>query len=417
MQNRGSANLRNSAYFSAELHADENKKNKLKHVSVTDADHGRFVFTSEAFAEIMHNYAHFTFRYRINNAIVNHSQSTANTNQFYLYWEDSQKFYKPIIVTLKHVDKFKPAYSRFFTENSLVKFAATHFNYKIKPDESFYRLDVHQRVHNGGGVYDDVRLLTMWFTTDGKIGELRHVGSGDHFSANETLRIYNYFAQFLQIQTLFIADDSELVASSANIKIPIRVISAIATGKTWLQRRIPGLTLFNADSIAVGDMNKVNQSGSARDKSLQELQALKLSDWQKQLSQDAQPKLFNLYLKFIWSKKLNNRSGKGFLTKNYEKEAKADFSKTTLQTLTAAIYDDAKNKKEITDELALLNDLLCGNLGLDFGTIPLNKKAPDHWVKSRVRDLMWGSYIWKHRIDENLRQSRDESFTTGSFTI
>lgn len=367
MQNRGSANVRDTAYFSA----DETKKTKQINMPAVDKHHGRTVFCSEKFAKIMHKYDQYTFKYKINNAIVNHSQNEENSRVLYLYWADSKKYYQAIKLSLTQVDQFTRGYSRFLIPEKLSEFAHKTFSYKINPSDGYYRFDVHQRAAYPNGVFEDILLLSLWFTLDGKFGELRYVGHGLNFSANEALRIYKYFAEFFRIQTTFIVDDAHLTSLS-NRNIPIRVISALATGKTWFERRIPGMTLFNENCIAVGEVNTVSQSGSARDQSLRELQALKLSEWQKMLPESGKKQLTELYSKFLFNKKT----------------AKTGFSLETVQTLTAAIYNDAKNKKTNTEELVQLSDLLCGNLGIDFGTIPLNKKAPDHWVKSRVKDLL-----------------------------
>lgn len=383
---------------------------------VFDEEHGRTIFCSEAFEQILGRYVNNSFTFRIQNGIVQHAQHEANVSTFSLYWEDSQKFYKPIIVSLHHADTFRPGLSRIFSEKNLPKFISSHCNYKVNTSEHIYRLDVHQRVHNGGQVYEDLLLMSMWFTRDGGMGELSHLAAGKNMPANESLRIYNYFSKFLQIKNTLICDDAVLKNPDGH-DIPIRVISAIATGKTWFERRIPGLTLFNCNNIPIGDYNTVSQSGAAREKSLHELQALTLKQWSEMLNGEQQKQLYDMYQKHFSQNTYAKKSMKNLFQANKEDNLQAGFATETLQALTRAIYHDSNSQKKLTKDLLCLSELLCGNIGLDFGNVPLNKKARDHWVKSRVKDLMWGGYIWKHRNKDNAEQSKEQLFTTGSFRL
>ena len=200
-------------------------------------------------------------------------------------------------------------------------------------------------------------------------------------------------------------DDATLAYKHSHSSIPVRLISALASGKTWFEKELPGLKLFDSRNLPIQSHHTIYQNGDLRARSLQELQLLTLIKWYDMLNDDGRESLRTLQQEFL----AQNTHAYSIFRKNKQiknSQEKANVGDETLQALTIAVCRDARSKKTVTPELYELFHLLCGNIALDFGNIPLDKKSSDYWVKSRVHQLLWGSYIWVQRnIDDESKKT------------
>lgn len=401
MQGRVSASGYPPAAKAAER-AEHNKK---------DAQAGRTIFTSEEFQRMMTKYDHVNLQVRINNTIVNHSQHHANQHSFHLYWTDSMRHLHALKATLTVNENFATGSSRFFTENSLMQLLSSYFKHELKPRAGYYRLDIEE-IPNARPEVPNNKLLMMWFALDGFIGELRDVNAGENLSGSEVMRIFRYFNDFLQIKNLFIYDDAALV--NDHNKLPLRAITTIATGQTWIERHVDGLRLFDTANLAVNELKTIKQNSLLRMQSLRELQTLPLRKWHAMLKADQQVILEELYHKYFPPRK-EKSSYRLFKSSILDKSKAAMFGDDTLQMLTAAVHNASKKQNEISQELLQLNDLLCGNIMFEFGhaLTVASKKPTDYWVKSRVQQLLWESLIWiQQRPDARQEQKPQIQYGT-----
>ena len=136
----------------------------------------------------------------------------------------------------------------------------------------------------------------------------------------------------------------------------------------------------------------ITQNASAREKALKELQELTIVKWRDMLSPKERAWLAELYGEYDRHQNTNKR----MLRSTMKKEV-------TLKSLVTFIYQDSKTKKSITPELKKLVTLLCDSLDLEYNNKVLDPQVTDYWVKSRVNTLLWDSFFWlKKREDENL---------------
>jgi hypothetical protein len=257
----------------------------------------------------------------------------------------------------------------------------------------------------------------MWFTLDGVMGELSHIESGGGLSGTEVLRIFQYFGQFLRIRHMLICDNATIRSSQSNISIPLRLITAIADEKTWIEKHIPGMRLMEGN-IPVGQLVSLNQNSMSRKKALCELQKLTLSDWQKMMSADQSEKLQILFDNYFSTDGSSRQSfPKLFSRKKNESEKHCSMENVTLQMLASAVYRESKESDGITGNLIILNELLCGNIDMEFGNIAIPMTSSDFWVKSKVKQLLWGSYVWKQMADMDIVRSSKNLNITGSMKL
>ena len=373
--------------FNVVLHAKHVYFKTTQATVLVEQPQTQTVFFSEQFERIMAKYKHRGLAYQMNLALVNHAAHHLNTYTFHLYWSDSQKHIHPLRVTLERGVPFADVHSSFLTEQNLLDIVPAYKNAKVNSGQLYYTLKVDQLLDRQGGKTNDPisNIFSMWMTLDGLIGELTNITPGTGLSGNEVLSIYQYFARQLQVDNIFICDNSVLKGNERHVNIPLRLLKALASGKTWFEQRLPGIQLFDHPNIPISENNTVTQNNKIRTQALKELQILPLSTWHAKLDGTRQKMLLDLYQKYFPNK---DRRGK----------SKDDaFDNQTVQSLAAAICQDARTHGEVIDELEKFTQILCGNIRLNFGNIPLDAKARDIWVQTRVHQLMWGSYIWQQK--------------------
>lgn len=387
---------------------------RAEHHHKKDPQAGRTIFSAEEFQRMMTMYRQSSLHVRIHHLMINHSKQHANQHSFNLFWTDSTLHYHALKATLTHSYSLASGSSRFLNESSLMELSSKYFNHELKTWPGYYRLDVEE-IPSANPEIPNNKLLMMWFTLDGFIGELQNVRAGQNLTGSEVMRIFQYFNDFFQIKNLFIYDETALVHHQD--KLPLRVITTIATGQTWLERQVTGLRLFDTANLAVSELKTIRQDSQRRLQSLRELQTLPLRKWHAMLKADQQKILEELYIKYFPPKK-EKSSYSLFKGSAMDKTKAAMFGDDTVQMLAAVVREAAKEQKKMPQELLRLSDLLCSNIMVEFGLALTagTKKPADYWVKSRVQQLLWESLIWiQQRPTE--RNKHEPSMEYGSFSI
>ncbi len=368
-------------------------------ITVGTSNLGAIKYSGEEFERHMTKLSKYNLTCRLNSSVVAYLPPQGNTYQFKMDWFDavSSKQHR-LNVTFVRGEKFVTNYSRFLTENNLLNLTPTYQH--VKPGQLYYSLKIEQSVRQPDTWsknnirtenYSELTLLSMWFTLDGLVGEIRAINPGENLSGNEVLRVYEYFARLLKIENVFIYDDATLEDTVKNAKIPLRAISAIATGKTWFEK-LPGVRLFEGKHLPVGAHDVISQNSFKRDAALKELQGLPLEKWYSMLDKTQQKILYGLH-QYYWPRKQpSGIFSRG--SKAYDPNP-AHFGDMTLKNLAERVYQESKKHRRCTLELSKLNDLLCGTVGLTIDSLRWVANAPDYWVKSRIYQLLWGSLIWQ----------------------
>lgn len=356
-------------------------------------------FSKEEFDEFMLHYSENNLTARINNVIVNNAAKRANNYTFKLQWPDSLGHSHQLKVAFSRADRFLERYSWFVNEQTLLNMFPDYDRDELKTGQYYYSLKVTEVCDDDDSAAPmEAEVLSLWLTLDGLFGELRDVKKGMHLSGNDVLNIYKYFDQLFQVKNTFICDASSLLAEDDTVRIPLRLISALASGKTWYEYRLPGVQLFECSQFQTVANGVINQNRERRRTALLELQNLPLSDWYAMLSPSGKIALRDIYQggKKI-SAILPRRSSRLF---EKHRQSNVDFGAMTIQELTANIYNEAKQLKTVTPKLGALVNLLCEGICLDEDrNHRLDTNAPDIWIKSRVRELLWGSFFW---VKENI---------------
>ena len=389
-----------SGSFARGMQANENNKKLMLNAE------NRYVFTAEEFQRIMTNFQQEVLSERINKVIVGHSIPEENERIFYLYWTDSEYHMHALKVMLERSNNLKSTYSKFLNDKNF-SVLLPGYQRTVKKTGHYYRLKVdvlgfrEQQAINGRSsmYYEEREVLALWFTIDGFVGELRSLQASAALSADEIMRIYKYFAAFLCIENIFIWDDLMLADAGENTQIPLRVLAALAVGKTWYQESLYGLKLFEHKHFPLNEHDYIKQSKTDRTVLLDALRALTLDKWSEMLDDKQRQTLSSLYQEYF-PKRLSQASLFRSSTANV---AKSEFDGATLGDLVAAIYNDARKKKTVTARLREISDLLCGNIAAPHGAVPL--RSSDSWVKTRIHQLMWGSLLWREDTDVIKRQA------------
>ena len=357
-------------------------------------------FSKEEFDQFIHQYQDYNLTYRINNVILQNSSKRGNNYTFKLMWPDSMDHCRQLKVTFSRADLFEENYSWFVNEKILLKSIPEYSQEGLKTGQYYYSLKINEVMdETETSSKHEAELLCLWLTVDGLVGELRDLEKSSHFSGNDILNIYLYFAQLLKVKNDFLCDESKLMSDDRSIRVPLRLISAIATGKTWYENKIPGLTLFECHKFETKANGVITQNRAARSKALQELQKLPLRDWHKMLDEQQREVLASLYKSVTSDNSVFLRRSTRLLAKKGG-NAKINFADMTIQDFTTKIYNDAKASKAITPALARLVELLCDGISLLADNNSLRPSMSDYWVKSRVRELLWGSYFWVKKSEQ-----------------
>lgn len=364
-------------------------------------------YNKQEFGALIQQYQFASISYRINNVIINHAYKATSQYKFYLNWMDLGATLHKLKVTFKRSDHFylptdkNSPYSWFVTENKLL----THFpelkKYQLKPGQYYYSLSVDE-IQPKDDKQIDSSILKIWLTVDASFGEVYEVTRGKHITGNEVLNIFHYFDHLFQIKHLFLCDASRFTHGEQTI--PLRLISAIATGKTWYQSKLPGLKLFECERFETAVNGLITQNKQQRLSALHELQTLTLENWYAMLDNKQKLILIKLYKSYLG---YQLRTGPcAFLDLDARNRLVRDNAKltppirppfkhnSTLRDLVSVIFINAKTKKSLAD-LADLSELLCGSDDLANVDKKVDENAQDYWVKSRVRELLWGSCFWE----------------------
>lgn len=360
----------------------------------------RCSFTKYEFQNFINQFKNSTISYRIQNCIINNAKQNGNLFEFDLKWLDNQNQSHLLGVHFSKSDIFfssmnnQAGYSWFVNEDTLLTSFPEYTQYKVKPGQHYYSLKIDEVLQDlPKRQKTKTEILDLWFTLDAAYGELRHVQKGEKVNGNEVLNIYKYFDQLFRIKHTFICDVSSLSPDNGSTNIPLRLILALSTGKTWYENQLSGVKLFECKKFQTAANGKVTQNSIQRHRTLRELQQLPLIEWYTMLSAEQKMSLIELYQKYFENKTTPLRQSTRIKFYQAHKQYPLFDQTTTIQTLTSKIYQNAKMNKSITDDLIALTQLLCGKDGMDEDQ-PLNSRASDFWVKSRVRELLWGSLFW-----------------------
>lgn len=350
----------------------------------------RYVFSQEEFKRMMIKYDQAILPERIRHVMLRNSipGEQAFTRKLYLYWTDAELHLRPICVRFSLSKAFQADSSHAFNDQNLAQLI-TGFNRKeFKAKQKYLNIEIEEI--GTPGQTEDQAILSLWVTLDSFLGGIGYLHEGYHFNVREVLRIYGYFAEFLQIENTFVCDNVELTHPMTQADVPIRLISALATDKTWLQANIPHLKLVDVRHFSVTATDAIHQNAATRQTELEELQKLTLDKWYDMLDTQQRTALTVLY-EHLFPKR---RSSTAFFKRTSTAVKENIFGEETIQSLAAAAYKEVEDKLQITNDFKVLHELLTGHSYLQFGNIPLNRNSNDFWVKSRVQRLLWGSYVW-----------------------
>lgn len=314
-------------------------------------------------AAFFDQYSYLPATYRIQNIM---QTNTTNSLSFPIDWVDSQNHRYHLNATLSRANTYN---SWFLTEKNFLTFF--YPKYKMEARQYYYNFVAKEP--------NEHEVLKIWFTPDQTCGELYEVSKGTHsqnLPGKEILNIANKFTKEIPIKTMFLCDVSKIS------DIPLRLISAISSGKTWYEKNIPGLKLFECKELDTNQM-MMTQNMAARQKALKELQELPLTEWYKMLDAGQQKILKEIYD--------HNISESGPFLK----------SKITLRELTTTIYQRSIAQKTVTSDLVNLNNLLVEDLDdeEDKNDLDKNLNSTNAWVRIRVSELLINSLFWIKQIE------------------
>lgn len=344
-------------------------------------------YDKKSFKKMLKAYSDYDLTYRIQKTLVEGGRQRLNDFTLRLDWPYQGEVH-PLKLVFSRAQRFSrdfnagELYSWLLTEETLLTYFPHYGQYHIKPGQYYYCLRAYEIEKNAIGK-EEHQVLAFWLALDGFVGELRTVHSTPTFPGNAVLSLFSLLDKHLfQIKNTFICDASNLFNEDKSIKIPLRLILALGaedveSGKTWYQRKLPGLTLFNCHHFISSANRVITQNSCLRDQALAELQALSLDSWSQMLDRERQEQLQQL-------------------RDNYFDKGEAQ----TLNVLVIKIHAHARAEKRITSDLALLVRLLCENTRVFKDTKPFAQDDADFWVKSRVEELLGKSRFWLRQRDE-----------------
>lgn len=347
----------------------------------------------ETLDKLIKQYGDYNINYKINNVIIKNATALKNNYIFRINWPDSNKQNHLLEARFTRSMPLNRSNTHFMNEKSFLTSFQEYNTYQMNTGQYYYSVTLSETCIDPESKQDLIApkpVLKFWMTSDAQYGELADVSKGK-LSGNDLLNIYNYFDSFFKIKNTFICDASLLNHDDKSSPIFLRALLPIVTGKTWYESKLPNLSLFESKTINSIYFGEMKQNASARAKALKEVQELTLVKWSAMLDKDQNKILMDLYCNHI-KPKAKRRSTK-------KKSVQKLDNKTTLQMLTTSIYNDAKNKKQITQDLLNLTKLLYADIPKNYHIKPDDKSA-DYWLKSRMYILLWGSYYWIKQRDE-----------------
>ncbi|MDR3492240.1 MAG: hypothetical protein P4M12_09410 [Gammaproteobacteria bacterium] len=356
-------------------------------------------FNQAQFNQIITQYKMNSITYRINNVIINNAQRKLDDYKFFLNWPIKDDAVVSLKIVFSQADKFylpkgdNAGYSWFFTERQLLSSFADYKQYPINPGQYYYSLKVYEKADKRTKEKDK-EVLNVWLSNDAKYGELHSVHKGKSLSGNDVLNIHKYFDQLFQIKNTFICDDSHIKLDKKSIKIPLRLILALVTGKTWYQTKLPGVKLFECKNFKSAHDGLITQNQDNRNLALLELQNLTLEKLYTMLGGAEQKSLVALYKNYIPHPQILHRATRGFLFFLTGDQTLLGV-KTTLRELVTEIYEQSKADKSKLSDLECITHILCKDSGLGGEDIkPMEEDSLGYWYKVRVNELLWNSFFW-----------------------
>lgn len=363
-----------------------------------------FVYSKSEFEQIVSQYQDVDLTCRIDNIIVKNAKKHALVRgeeySFNLNWPDSADNPHTLKVTFSRADHFGKKYSWIMDEKTLLTQFSVYAGKNIQLGQRYCSLSVKEispsekKRKKYKHKKNEIEILSVWMAMDGLVGELRDLKKGKYFSGNDILAIYSCFDQIFKIKSTLICDESRLADKKDNIRIPLRLLSALCTGKTWYEAKLPGVKLFECHKFKSAYNGLVTQNSMTRNQALQELRELRLSTWYKMLDQTGKLTLNRLFLMLRNPEnQLDKNSRRSLRLFIHRQQNIINFGKATLHELTTVLFNDSKKKRILTRELEEFSYLLCGSLNHDYKE-KVSKSESDFWVKSRVREILWGGYFW-----------------------
>lgn len=357
-------------------------------------------YNKNEFDKMIAECSDYQLTYRINHLFVNNARRHANNYTFTLNWPDAIKkqVTHELKVTFKRAEKFVDGYSWVLDEPVLLKSFAEYKQDKLLAGQLYYSLSVSEIVHGEETVTENA-ILNLWLTVDGLVGELKDLKKGSSLTGTDVLAIYRYLDEILKVKHTFICDASKLINEDEQIEIPLRLLSAICTGKTWYQAKLPGVRLFDCKNFQSALNGTITQDTKVRNNALKELQQLKLFDWYEMSNDKNKKTLLSLFVNSD-DKSVHRRirSARLFTAISPIKPEHL-FAGKTVQDLAIRLNNQAKAVGSVTAELDQFIGLLTHGLHLDDELKP-NENAPEYWVLQRVQTLLWGSFFWIKEFEE-----------------
>lgn len=354
----------------------------------------------DALDGLIQKYQTSAISYRINHVIVPYSTFQHNRYLMHLDWRDQSDQLHKLNVRFSKADFFyepiagNRGYSWVFSEQTMLSHFPEYSAHNIQVGQHYYGLSVCEVTKKDGSDRDDeTSVLDIWLTNDGNYGELHGVHRGKKLSGNDVLDIYRFFDRLFQVKKTFFCDVSSLNNGDLSVRIPLRLILAIMTDKTWYQAKLPGVTLFECQDFPTIANGRITQSKASRDQALRELQSMTLRQWYLMLSEEGRSQLLDIYYE-------NYREQVGHITRRtrLSTSAAANIMKTlgklTLKDFTATVYQASKKSGNMSRSLIMLTKLLCGTTDADSQLIAVDQLAPDYWVRHRVNVLLNDSLFW-----------------------
>lgn len=353
-------------------------------------------YDKKAFKQMLKAYSNYELTYRIQKTMIEGGSQRLNDFTLRLDWPYQGEVHKLKLV-FSRAQRFSrdfnagELYSWLLTEESLFAHFPHYRQYHIEPGQYYYCLRAYE-INKNEGVKEEHQVLALWLALDGFVGELRTVHATPTFPGNAVLTLFSLLDRHLfQMKNTVICDASNLFNEDKSIKIPLRLILSLGaedveSGKSWYQRKLPGLGLFNCHQFKTSADRVITQDSFVRDQALAELQALPLDSWSQMLDQERQEQLQALRDRYL------------------DKD-----EKQTLNMLVMKVHEHARAEKSITPDLALLVKLLCENTRVFKDTKPFAQGDADFWVKSRVEELLGKSRFWLRERQEERPAPEEDS--------
>lgn len=355
------------------------------------------------FSDFSSKYKTVSTEWRIDHSIVKFADQLDGKYVFKFNWIDVNQHSHLMKAVFSKTDKFiqpvgqQDEFSWVMKEEVLQSHFLPYAKYEIKKPQQYCSFKLYE-VTPGTKRFEmhEVNVLSIWFTLDALYGELHKVKKGRYLSGNDVITMYLLFDKLFQIQNTFINDVSSIESANKAFAIPLRLISAIATGKTWYQHRIPGLTLFDCKRFPTIVNGVITQDFQSRNEALNLVRKFPLYKWYGILDSGAKKDLLGLYNRHIKETFTIDSQPLRYSTRSADAIQELFDKKVTIQRLTAKIYNQSRKEKSVTNDLIVLTCLLTGETDSLERIIDLS--STDSWLKTKVNQLLSGSTFWIKKV-------------------